>query len=191
MVRHRPGDKPFSEPLLVRLSMHILVTQPQHHSDIIMSAVPSQITSVSIVYSTVCSGTDQRKHQSSASLAFVRVIHQWPVNSLHKGPVTRKMLLFDDIIVNEMLHYNDVIMSQLVSQITSLTIVYSTVYSRADQRKKSKLHVTGLCARNSPGTGEFPAQMASNMENVSIWWRHHGSPGWHTSFSVLIPLILN
>ena len=41
-------------------------------------------------------------------------------------------------------------------------------------KKTSKLRVTGLCAGNSPGTGEFPAQMASNAENVSIWWRHHG-----------------
>ena len=43
-------------------------------------------------------------------------------------------------------------------------------------KKTSKLRVTGLCAGNSPGTGEFPAQMASNSENVSIWWRHHGIP---------------
>ena len=42
------------------------------------------------------------------------------------------------------------------------------------QIKKSKLRVTGLCAGNSPGTGEFPVQMASNAEYVSIWWRHHG-----------------
>ena len=41
-------------------------------------------------------------------------------------------------------------------------------------KKTSKLRVTGLCAGNSPGTGEFPAQMVSNAENVSIWWRHHG-----------------
>ena len=40
-------------------------------------------------------------------------------------------------------------------------------------KKTSKLRVTGLCAGNSPGTGEFPAHMASNAENVSIWWRHH------------------
>ena len=44
---------------------------------------------------------------------------------------------------------------------------------RRRSKKTSKLRVTGLCARNSPGTGEFPAQMASNAENVSIWWRHH------------------
>ena len=54
-----------------------------------MSSVASQITSVSFVCSSACSGADQRKHQSSASLAFVRGIHRWPVNSPNKGPVTR------------------------------------------------------------------------------------------------------
>ena len=52
-----------------------------------------------IAYSTVYSGADQRKHQSSASLAFVRGIHRWPVNSPHNGPVTRKMFPFDDVIM--------------------------------------------------------------------------------------------
>ena len=57
-----------------------------------MCVMASQITCISIfVYSTVCSGTDQRKHQSSTSLAFVRGIHRWLVNSPHEGPVTRKM----------------------------------------------------------------------------------------------------
>ena len=50
------------------------------------------ISSLTIVYSTAYSGANQRKHQSSASLAFVRGIHRWPVNSPHKWPVTRKML---------------------------------------------------------------------------------------------------
>ena len=66
-------------------------------------------------------------------------------------------------------------MTTVASQITSLMVVYSIVYSDADQRKTSKLRVTGLCDVNSPGTGEFPAQRASNAENGSIWWRHHGS----------------
>ena len=48
----------------------------------------------------VYSGTDQIKHQRCASLAFVRGIHRWPVNSPHKGPVTRKMFPFDDVIMN-------------------------------------------------------------------------------------------
>ena len=64
-------------------------------------------------------------------------------------------------------------MGAMASQITTLTIVYSAVYSGADT--KSKLRVTGLCAGNSPVTGEFPAQMPSNAENISIWWRHHES----------------
>ena len=70
-----------------------------HYSDIKMGPMASQITSLTIVYSTVYSGADHRKHQSSASLAFVRVIHRWPVNSPHKGPVKRKMFPFDDVIM--------------------------------------------------------------------------------------------
>ena len=56
-----------------------------------------------------------------------------------------------------------------------LTIVYLTIYSRHRSKKPSKFHVTGLCKGNSPVTGEFPAQRASNAENVSIWWCHHVS----------------
>ena len=65
-----------------------------------MSAMTSQITSLTIVYSTVYSGADRRKHQSSVSLAFVQGIHRWPVNSPHKWPVTRRMLPFDDTIMD-------------------------------------------------------------------------------------------
>ena len=46
---------------------------------------------------------------------------------------------------------------------------------RRRSKATSKLCVTGLCVGNSPGTGEFPTQKASNMENVSIWWHHHGN----------------
>ena len=79
----------------------------RHHSDIILGAMASQITSLTVVYSTVYSGADQgkhqsyasladhRKHQSYAPLAFVR----WPVNSPHKWPVTQKMFPFDDVII--------------------------------------------------------------------------------------------
>ena len=64
-----------------------------YYSDVIMSDMAYQITSLTIAYSAVYSGADhrrRRKHQSSESLAFVRGIHRWPVNSPHKGPVTRK-----------------------------------------------------------------------------------------------------
>ena len=64
-----------------------------------MGAMGSQITSLAVVYSIVYSDADQRKHQSSASLDFVRGIHRGPVNSPHKGQVTRKMFPFDDVIM--------------------------------------------------------------------------------------------
>ena len=62
-----------------------------HYNDVITGAIASQITSLTIVYSMVYSGADQRKHQSSTSLAFVRGIYRGPVNSPHKWPVMRKM----------------------------------------------------------------------------------------------------
>ena len=64
-----------------------------------MTTMASQITSLTIVYSIVYSNADQRKYQSSALLAFVRGIYQWPVNSPHKGSVTRKMSPVDDVII--------------------------------------------------------------------------------------------
>ena len=141
-----------------------------------MSAIVSQMTRVSIVYSAVCPGTDHRKLQNPASLAFVKRVKRWPLNSPHKGPVTRKVFPFDDTIlrcvyfaasdvygnttvwsnankktpvlclfcayqisINDLhvrvIHYDDVIMDSIASQITSLTIVYSNVYSSADQSK--------------------------------------------------------
>ena len=71
----------------------------EHYDEAIMGAIASQITSLTIVYSTVYSGADQSKHQSSASLAFVQGIHRGPVNSPHKWPVTRKMFPLDDVIM--------------------------------------------------------------------------------------------
>ena len=72
------------------LRIHTTVSG-DHYNNVIMSAMASQITNLTIAYSTVYSSTDQRKHQSYASLAFVRIIH--------KGPVTRKMFPFDDVIM--------------------------------------------------------------------------------------------
>ena len=70
-----------------------------HYDYVIMGAIASLITSLTIVYSTVYSDADQRKHQRSASLAFVWGIHRGPVNSPHRWPVTRKMFPFDDVIM--------------------------------------------------------------------------------------------
>ena len=65
-----------------------------------MDTMAPHIANLIIVYSTIYSGADKRKYQSSASLAFVRGIHRWPVNSPHKGPETLKMFPFDDVIMD-------------------------------------------------------------------------------------------
>ena len=70
---------------------------------------------------------------------------------------------------------HDAIMSAKASQITSLRIVYSIVYSSADQRIHQSSALMDLCVGNSPVTGEFPAQRSINAENVSIWWRYHAT----------------
>ena len=70
-----------------------------HYTDVIMGTIASHITSLTIVYSTVYSDADHRKHQNSALQAFLRGIRRRPVNSSHKWSVTRKMLPFDDVIM--------------------------------------------------------------------------------------------
>ena len=84
---------------LINSSPHCGAYMCQHNHDVIMRAMAFQITSLTIVYSIVYSGTHQRKHESSASLAFVQGIHRRPVNFPHKWPVTRKMFPFDDVIM--------------------------------------------------------------------------------------------
>ena len=112
------GDMLLSEPMMASLLMHICIARPQwvncwtwspmasmnqiiivHYNDVLMGTIASQITSLTIVYSIVYSDADQRKHQSSPSLAFVRGIHRGKVNSPHKWPVTWKMFPFDDVIM--------------------------------------------------------------------------------------------
>ena len=99
--------KPLFEPMMVycyfwpqkQISIKYEKKSIFHYSDVKMGAVASQITSLTIVYSTTYSGADYGKHQSSASLAFVRGINRWPENSPHKWPVMRKMFPFDDVIM--------------------------------------------------------------------------------------------
>ena len=85
-----------------------------HYSDNIMGAMASQITRLTIVYSTVYWGWDQRKHQSSASLAFVWGIHRRVVNSPHKWPITRKMFPFDDVITCSSVAVGSIFLSGIV-----------------------------------------------------------------------------
>ena len=78
---------------------HVVWQRLVHYNDAIMNAIASQITSLTIVYSTIYSDADQRKHQSSTLLAFVWGIHRGPANSSHKWPVTRKMFPFVDVVM--------------------------------------------------------------------------------------------
>ena len=82
-----------------------------HYSDVIIGTMESQITSLTIVYATVYSGADQRKHHTSASLAFMRGIHRSPVNSPNKWPETWKMFPFDDVIMSWAYFYKRVLYS--------------------------------------------------------------------------------
>ena len=98
-------DKLFILSSLFRLTETKTISKPQiaqpkaHYDDVIMTMLASQISSLPVVCSIVYSDVNQRKHQSSASLAFVREIHRGPVNFPHKWPVTRKMFPFDDVIM--------------------------------------------------------------------------------------------
>ena len=125
-----------------------------HYSDIIMSTMASQITGVSIVYSTVCWGATQRKHQRSTSLAFVRGIHRWPVDSSHKIPVTRKMFPFGDVIMITPKGMTGGFPSQTEWPMTG------------GFRSQTEL----------PMTGGFPSETAVNMESVPMPWLKGYSP---------------
>ena len=209
-----------------------------------MTTIASQITSLAVVYSTLYSDADQRKHQSSASLAFVWGIHRDRWIPRTKGELRGKCFhlmtsscvitncgehphipshpffflnsssrLLEENITRKYYLYAWSCLSFFFSflSLLFLLIFWSGWISiavcgpisarggtlrwrhndhagvsnhqphgcllnrlfRRKSKKTSKLRVTGLCAGNSPGTGEFPAQMASYAENVSIWWCHH------------------
>ena len=98
---------------------------PTHYDDVTMGTIASQITSLASVYSIVYSSADQRKHQSSVSLAFVWGIHRGPVNSPHKWPVTRKMFPFDDVI---MVHHIFLCIEDAAFFILDSPLMYCEIY---------------------------------------------------------------
>ena len=129
-----------------------------HQNDVIMGSMASQITSLTIVYSTVYSGADQRKHQSRASLAFVRGIHREPLNSPHKEPVTGKMFPFDDIIMFAQMIQNTKMclytirallcfvmfsyLSILFLKVSSLSVVSTTIVKQCWGPSMNKFHAS-------------------------------------------------
>ena len=135
-----------------------------------MGAIASQITSLTIVYSTVYSDTDERKHQSSASLAFVRGIHRSPVNFPHKWPVTRKCF---HLMTSSCIHYIPRNNCTVCALLCFFVVWYPSVLSyhtgflhwhwvvvcswwRHQMETFSAL--LAISVRNSPVPGEFPAQ---------------------------------
>ena len=112
-----------------------------------MGAMASQITDLTIVYSTVHSGADQRKYLNSASLAFVRVIHRSPMSSPHKWPVTRKMFPFDDVIIPP---------SHLLQKFLHQRLARRLSWWR--YRMETFFALLAFCAGNLTVTSEFPSQ---------------------------------
>ena len=138
-----------------------------------MSTMASQITSLAIVYLTIYSG--QRKHQSSASLAFVRRIHRWPVNSPHKWPVTRKMFSFDDVtmlrfvcLIMDVYSSDNLAIIDLGNGFVALKAVgfYANQGSWWRHQMETFSELLTICVGNSPVTGEFPAQILCYLWSV-------------------------
>ena len=97
--------------------------------------------------------------------------HRNPSRLLHIGDASTIKLHNPNLISHGELHYSDVIMSAMASRLYLDCLLKRLLRRRS--KETPKLRVTDLCAGNSPVTGEFPAQRASNAENIPIWWRHH------------------
>ena len=135
----------------------------RHYNDVIMNKMSFQISSVAVVYSTVVSYADQRKHQSSASLAFVWEIHRWPVNSPHKSQWRVKMFPFDDVIMLSFSHVGQDIRrwytnDEVRTFLNSTSHRYSTIKAMVMSSIGNISALLAVCAGNSPVTGEFPTQ---------------------------------
>ena len=138
-----------------------------------MSTMASQITSLTFIHSTVYSDADQRKHQSSVSLAFVRGIHRWPMNSLHKGLVTRKcshlmtssyeVFFVSVVCLIYILHCQRHIICYVALYIISCNI--NRVVKTFSCIVYNSVMTTGI--RSSNGLQNFPWE---GWENT--WWRH-------------------
>ena len=96
----------------------------------------------------------------------------WQLNCTLHSKAYIEEITFCWWVGNDMLHYIDVIMTTVASRITSLAVVYSIIYQTQMKKNIKALRHWSLCGEFT-GTGEFPAQRASNAENVSIWWSHH------------------
>ena len=137
-----------------------LLALHNHYGDVIMGTIASQITSLTIVYSTDYSDADQRKYQSSASLAFVRGFHLGPVNSPHKWPVTRKMSPFDDVIM----------ITRTNASIMSISTIKNTTAFIPHPASASFQNATDKCVQYTSSI--FPVHGTCGDTCISCWFLH-------------------
>ena len=151
------------------------------HSDAILRSMASEISTVSIGCPTVCSGADQSKRQSSASLPFVRKIRRWPVDSPNKGPVRRKIFKLDDVIMRTWVNGRQIHLTYhtgiVLSQVTGHKVVCSTNYDR-----KIKLYVTGPLWGGSTSDRWIPlkniTQCGKSFHVITSLYFAHKSGTW-------------
>ena len=150
-----------------------------HYSNVIMSSMMSQITCVSAVCSIFCSDADQRKHQSSASLVFVRGIHRWPVDSLHKGPVNtrdtgdlRRHGAWYNVTVVVWGNWTHGVQTEATSPVASCPerrgFVQHLVWASNERNVKVPCQWTFL-SRILPVAGGLPSQSVNNTDSV-LWY---------------------
>ena len=192
--------------------------RPMYHpyNDVIIASIASQITSLAIVYSAVYSGADERKHQSSASLAFVRGIHRGPVNSPHKWPVTLKLFPFDDVIMSLCLQMATVLTpSWLLNHfvihsfdISCFKYIYSATchHSKWPTRSSEILRPRVFCSLSSSNWSQCIYQYVRKIPDrttvslttkITIHQQHHSLPhgyfwkGWLISAIWLVSFLLD
>ena len=134
-----------------------------------MSVMVFQISAIRLFIQQLVQAHIKENTKDPHYCPFVMGIHRSPMNSHHKGSVMRKAFPFRDVIMLQD-YYTDI--DDCVSNHQPHGCLVNRLFKHRS-KKTPNLRVTGLCEGNSPVTGEFPAQRASNAENVSIWWRHH------------------
>ena len=150
------------------------------YSDVTMGTMASQITSLTIVYPIVYSGANQTKHQSPASLAFVKGIYWWPVNSPHKGPVTPKIFPFDDVIMPWGLQnwdYLDMNMHLWWKQLTEYCTVSGALLFNAEQ---FHLKINALSLYN------VSYLIYMHMELFVMWYINIKSSWWEQHIPIAV-----
>ena len=171
------------------INANLLVNKIHHYTDVSTRAMVSQITGFLIVCSTICSHADQRKHQSSPSLAFVRRVHWWLVDSPHKGPVTRKMFTFDDVSMFRIIVYSSNSALRYISEITHMLYIFKFTSSNPNSapitqgisKQMSDIFISApyanelrwLCLNNNKTRAVWVCNIrprALYTKSAQVWW---------------------